>query len=174
MNKNKLQIGVIGDSIIQSDLQYDIAYEAGQEIARSGSILICGGGGGVMNAAAKGVKDANGISVGILPTDTMAKDVNPHLTVTIPTFLHWGRNPLVPLASDGVIAIGGSLGTLSELAYSDLYNRPLVCIISVPGWSQEIGHRGSLKSPTGKRDILTAETGKEAVHILLNLLLPSK
>ena len=170
MISNKLQIGVIGSSILHSDRQYEIAYEVGREIAKSGSILICGGRGGVMEAAAKGVKDCNGISVGILPTDRTDADVNPHLTVIIPTFLHWGRNPLVPLASDGIIAIGGSSGTLTELAYSDLYNRPIVCITTIPGWSREIGERGSLKSPLEERKILTAKTGKEAVDILIGIL----
>ena len=174
LNKNKLQIGVIGDSLIQSNLQYEIAYEVGQEIARSGSILICGGNGGIMDAASKGAKDANGITVGILSTETVTKNVTPYLTVIIPTNLHWGRNILIPLASDGLIAIGGSSGTLSELAFSELYKKPLVCIISVSGWSREIGIRGSIKSEKGTKEILTAETGKEAVAILLNYLLPSK
>jgi uncharacterized protein (TIGR00725 family) len=174
LKQNKLQIGVIGDSILRSEHQYEIAYEVGREIAKSGSILICGGRGGIMEAAAKGVKECNGISVGILPTDKADKYVNPYLTVIIPTFLHWGRNPLVPLASDGVIAIGGSSGTLTELAYSDLYNKPIVCITSIPGWSQEVGERGSLKSPLGEKKILTANTGKEAVSILINILLSPK
>ena len=173
-NDQKIQIGVIGDSQIRSKRQSEIAYEIGQEIAKVNAILVCGGGGGVMNAAAKGAWDANGITVGILPTITEDEEVSPHLTVRIPTNLHWGRNAIIPLASDGVIACGGSTGTLSELAYTELYNKPVVCITSIPGWSQEIGQRGSLTAPVKTKDILTAESGKEAVSILMNRLELSK
>ncbi|MHA2055632.1 MAG: TIGR00725 family protein [Candidatus Hodarchaeales archaeon] len=173
-NKPKFQIGVIGDSILRSKEQYNLAYEIGREIALSGSILICGGRGGVMAAAVKGVKDAKGISVGILPTDINDMEVSSDLTITIPTFLHWGRNHLIPLASDGVIACGGNTGTLSELAYCDLYKRPLVCLTSVPGWSKEIGIKGSFRIPSIKKGVLTAQTGGEAVRKLLKVLSSSK
>ncbi len=172
--RHKFQIGVIGDSIIRSKEQFNLAYEIGKEIAISGSILICGGRGGVMAAAIKGVKDAKGISVGILPTDINDREVSSDLTITIPTFLHWGRNHLIPLASDGVIACGGNTGTLSELAYCDLYNRPLVCLTSIPGWSKEIGIRGSFKIPSSKNLIMTAQTGQEAVKKLIKVLSSTK
>ena len=173
-NKPRFQIGVIGDSIIRSKLQFDIAYEIGKEIAISESVLICGGRGGVMAAAIKGVKDAKGISVGILPADLGDEEVSSDLTITIPTLLHWGRNHLIPLASDGIIACGGNTGTLSELAYCDLYERPLVCLTSVPGWSKEIGIRGSIKNPPTKNSILIAQTGQEAVSKLIEVLSSSK
>jgi uncharacterized protein (TIGR00725 family) len=173
-NKPRFQIGVIGDSIIRSKEQLDIAYEIGKEIALSGSVLICGGRGGVMTAAIKGVKDAKGISVGILPTDLSDKEVSADLTITIPTLLHWGRNHLIPLASDGVIACGGNTGTLSELAYCDLYNRPLVCLTSVPGWSKEISIRGSIRNPPINKPVLGARTGQEAVKKIIEVLSSSK
>lgn len=174
MNKRKLQIGVIGDSQMRSDLQYKIAYEIGQEIAHSGSILICGGRGGVMLAATKGAYDAKGISIGILPAGVEDEELSPYLTVRIPTFLHWGRNPLVVLASEGVIACGGNIGTLSELAYAALYDRPIVCITSIPGWSQEIGERGSLQNPPVSEQIYHAETGIEAVKKIIEVISTSK
>ena len=83
MNKRKLQIGIIGDSQIRSDLQYKIAYEIGQEIAHSGSILICGGRGGVMLAATKGAYDAKGISIGILPAGVEDEELSPYLIIII-------------------------------------------------------------------------------------------
>ncbi|MHA1942090.1 MAG: SLOG cluster 4 domain-containing protein, partial [Candidatus Hodarchaeales archaeon] len=81
---------------------------------------------------------------------------------------------LIPLASDGVIACGGNTGTLSELAYCDLYKRPLVCLTSVPGWSKEIGIKGSFRIPSIKKGVLTAQTGGEAVRKLLKVLSSSK
>ncbi|MHA1976296.1 MAG: TIGR00725 family protein [Candidatus Hodarchaeales archaeon] len=176
MKKDKLQIGVIGDSKIRTDLQYEIAYEIGQEIARTDSILICGGRGGVMDAAAKGVYDANGISIGILPEGVEDKEISKYLTVKIPTYLQWGRNPIVVLAADGIIACGGNVGTLSELSFAALYNRPIVCITSfeVGGWSQEIGERGSLQNPSVPNQVLCAETGIEAVRKIKQAILSSK
>ena len=82
INLRKLQIGVIGDTKIRSELQYEIAYEIGKEIAISGAILICGGRGGVMGAAAKGAWEENGLTVGILPMNIDDSEVSPHLLFT--------------------------------------------------------------------------------------------
>ncbi|MHA2167329.1 MAG: TIGR00725 family protein [Candidatus Hodarchaeales archaeon] len=174
MKDKKLQIGVIGDSEIRSKYQFEIAFEIGKEIANANAILICGGRGGVMSAAAKGAWESNGITVGILPMISNDLEVSPYLTVRIPTNLHWGRNPIIPLASDGVIACGGNTGTLSELAYTELFKKPVVCITSIPGWSQEIGLRGSLSIPPNANKILTAESGKEAVEKILSVLKSSE
>ena len=174
MKNHNFQIGVIGDSEVRSKEQYDIAYEIGKEIAKVNAILICGGRGGVMTAAARGAWESGGITVGILPMTTNDLEVSPYLTVKIPTNLHWGRNPIIPLASDGVIACGGNTGTLSELAYTELFSKPLVCITSIPGWSQEIGLRGSLSNPSSASKILTAQSGKEAVEKLVRLLRSSE
>ena len=169
------QIGVIGDSNVRSKNQYEICYEVGKEIARVNAILICGGRGGVMEAAAKGVYDSGGISVGILPTDEKDPAVNEYITIKIPTFMHWARNSLVPLAADGIIACGGKAGTLTELSYTCIYRKPLVCITSIPGWSCEIGQRGTIDD-TGiaLNEITTAKTGKEAVNKLLTMILRTK
>jgi len=174
MTNHKFQIGVIGDSEIRSKDQFTIAYEIGKEIAKANAILICGGRGGVMAAAAKGAWEANGITVGILPMTTDDLEVSSYLTVKIPTNLHWGRNPIIPLASDGVIACGGNTGTLTELAYEELYKKPVVCITSILGWSQEIGLRGSLSNPPSVSRILTAQSGTKAVEKLMKLLRSSE
>ncbi|MHA2239935.1 MAG: SLOG cluster 4 domain-containing protein [Candidatus Hodarchaeales archaeon] len=115
MKDKKLQIGVIGDSEIRSKYQFEIAFEIGKEIANANAILICGGRGGVMSAAAKGAWESNGITVGILPMISNDLEVSPYLTVRIPTNLHWGRNPIIPLASDGVIACGGNVVEIQVL-----------------------------------------------------------
>ncbi len=174
MSKRRLQIGIIGDSKIRSEKQFNIAYEIGKGVARSDSILICGGRGGVMEAAVRGVHDANGISIGILPEGADSAEVSPYLTVKISTYLHWGRNPIVSLSSDGVIACGGGVGTLSELSYAALYNKPIVCIASIEGWSKEISERGSLNHPPIRNQVIKAETGKEAVEKIREAILSSK
>ncbi|UCG00379.1 MAG: TIGR00725 family protein [Candidatus Heimdallarchaeota archaeon] len=169
-SKRKVQIGIIGDSKIRNKNQYEICYEIGKEVALADAILICGGRGGVMAAACKGVYDAGGISVGILPEDENDPEVNEYITVRIPTFLHWARNVLVPLASDGVIACGGGAGTLSELAFTWMREKPLVCINSVSGWSREISERGYIDHRSSKGQILTAKTGSEAVMKVLEAI----
>ena len=168
--KGKVQIGIIGDSKIRNKKQYEICYEIGKEVAQADAILICGGRGGVMTAACKGVYDVGGISVGILPGDERDPEVNEYITIKIPTFLQWARNVLVPLASDGVIACGGGAGTLSELAFTWIREKPLVCISSIPGWSQEIGDRGFIDHRSSKGRIITAKTGSEAVLKILEAI----
>ncbi len=172
--KAKVQIGVIGDSKIRSKVQFELSYEIGREIAKSKAILVCGGRGGVMEAVCKGVYDSNGISVGILPTDDSDPDVNDYLTIRIPTLLNFARNAIVALASDGIIACGGGAGTLSEMTFAWIYHKPLVCLTSIPGWSQEIGTRGSLDYRTNKGKIITAKTGKSAVEKILEAISLSK
>ncbi len=172
--RSKVQIGVIGDSRIRSKAQYEISYEIGREIAQTDAILICGGRGGVMEAACKGAYDADGISVGILPTDESDLEVNAYLTIRIPTLLNYARNAIVPLASDGIIACGGGPGTLSEITFAWIYQKPIVCIDSILGWSKEIGEYGSLDHQSSTRQIITAKTGKDAVEKVLDAILLSK
>lgn len=173
-HKHTIQIGLIGDSRIRSEHQYNVCYEIGKEIAQAQAILICGGRGGVMEAACKGVYDIGGISVGILPTNEKDPEVNEYTTIKIPTFLHWARNVLVPLASDGVIACGGGAGTLSELSFTWMSGKPLVCITSIPGWGREIGERGYIDHRNTSTKIITAETGKAAVQKVLTAISLSK
>lgn len=87
----------------------------GRELGGRGVVLVCGGLGGVMEAACRGAKDAGGTTVGILPgTDRAA--ANPFVDVAVATGLGEARNALVVRAADAVIAIGGGYGTLSEIA----------------------------------------------------------
>jgi uncharacterized protein (TIGR00725 family) len=87
----------------------------GRELAARGAVLICGGLGGVMEAACRGAKDAGGRTIGILPgTDRAA--ANPFVDAAIPTGLGEARNALVVRAADALIAVGGGYGTLSEIA----------------------------------------------------------
>jgi hypothetical protein len=92
-----------------------LAEAVGRAIAESGAILVCGGLGGVMEAACRGARGAGGLTVGILPTEDAA-DANPYVDVPIATGIGEARNAIVARAPDALIAVGGGYGTLSEIA----------------------------------------------------------
>ena len=117
-------ISVIGGSTANNrELQW--AQEVGQRIAQRGHLLICGGRGGVMEAACRGAQGEGGLTVGILPGSDRSGG-NPFLTVAIPTGLGEARNVIVARAADAVIAIGGSYGTLSEMSFALKAGIPVV------------------------------------------------
>jgi len=107
-----MQIAVIGQAQA-TEGEGEAARAAGHLIAIAGAVLVCGGLGGVMEAACQGAKGAGGTTVGILPG---TEGGNPCLDITIRTGLGHARNVLVVLSADAVIAVGGSHGTLSEIA----------------------------------------------------------
>jgi uncharacterized protein (TIGR00725 family) len=93
----------------------EVAEAVGRELAARGAVVVCGGLGGVMEAACRGAKESGGVTVGILPgTDRAA--ANAFVDVAIPTGLGEARNALVVRAADALIAVGGGYGTLSEIA----------------------------------------------------------
>ena len=95
--------------------ELELAAEVGAELARKGAVIVCGGLGGVMEAACRGARAEGGTTIGILPgLDRSA--ANPHVEVAIPTGLGEARNALVVRAADVLIAVGGAYGTLSEIA----------------------------------------------------------
>jgi uncharacterized protein (TIGR00725 family) len=128
----KGQIGVIGGAECSQEI-YEIAREVGGAIARNGFALVCGGLGGVMEAACRGAKEAGGITIGILPTSDKG-DTNPFCDLVIPTGLGHARNILVVYASDALVAVDGEAGTLSEIAIALKIGKPL---IGVRSWRLE-------------------------------------
>jgi uncharacterized protein (TIGR00725 family) len=106
-----------------------LAYEVGKEIALSGAILVCGGLGGSMEEVCKGAKENGGMTIGIIPS--MDKNTaNPWVDIIIPTGLGHARNNLVVSTGDGVIGVGGSWGTLSELAIAMKMGKRVVVLES--------------------------------------------
>src|SRR6185503_6978054 len=101
------------------------AEEVGRLVARAKGILVCGGLGGVMEAACRGAHAAGGITVGLLPS-RHRYTANPFVTVAIPTGIGELRNGLVVRAADAVVAIGGEWGTLSEIALAIKNGTPVV------------------------------------------------
>jgi uncharacterized protein (TIGR00725 family) len=108
-------IGVVGSGRTLSEEQGKLAYEVGKFIAQRGAVLVCGGLGGVMEAAAKGARENDGFVVGVLPGPDKA-DANPYVDLAVPTDLGMARNALVARTADVLIAFPGSFGTLSEIA----------------------------------------------------------
>jgi len=102
-----------------------IAYETGQRLAQAGAILVCGGLSGVMEAAARGAREAGGLTIGILP-GTNLEEANPFIDLPLATGIGFNRNSMVVLNADSVIAIDGEYGTLSEIAFARLYNKKVV------------------------------------------------
>lgn len=157
-----IQIGVIGSGTEINEDVRKVAHDVGSEIAKRKAILICGGKGGVMEAACKGCKENNGWSIGILPS-IHREEANPHVTVQIPTNLGEDRNYLIIQSSDVVICIAGAIGTNMEANYAVLkMNKIFVTIPKSGGVSEKFG----LKYANDKKHkVFTAKNGKEAVDI---------
>jgi len=119
-------VAVVGPSAASS-AQIETASALGAELARRGHLVVCGGGGGVMEAVSRGAARQGGIVVGLLP-GLERREGNPHLTVAIPTGLGELRNGLVVRAADAVVAVGGSWGTLSEVALAVRTGVPVIAI----------------------------------------------
>jgi len=115
MGQNK-RVSVFGGRDIQSEIYQD-TIEIGERLADEGFIIFCGGGKGVMEAISKGVKNKNGVVVGILKGEDIFEG-NSHLTVSIATGIGIARNAILAYNCDAAIAISGKYGTLSEIAYA--------------------------------------------------------
>ncbi|TMQ86822.1 TIGR00725 family protein [Actinomadura soli] len=125
-----VQVAVCGPGEC-TERDFGHAHETGRLLAARGAVVICGGHGGVMAAAAAGARAAGGITVGVLPEADRAAAA-PGLTVALPTGLGQARNTLIVNAADAVIVVGGSWGTLSELALA--MRRGTVPVVQLGGW----------------------------------------
>jgi len=115
-------IAVCGPGTSERDAE---AHAVGRGLAQAGAIVVCGGLGGVMAAAARGAAEAGGTVIGLLPGDDRS-GANPYLTVAVPTGLGELRNGLIVRTAEVVIAIRGGWGTLSEVALARKIGRPVV------------------------------------------------
>lgn len=122
---NEKIIGVIGQGSDCSSELLKKAEEVGWHIAQRGAVLICGGLGGVMEAASRGAKKGGGTTIGVLPgTDKNA--ANAYIDIPIVTGLGEARNTIIVRTADALIAVGGRFGTLSEIAFSLAFEKPIV------------------------------------------------
>lgn len=143
-------IGIIGGRDCSKE-EYKAAMEVGSLLAKAGVMLICGGMGGIMEAACKGAIENGGTTIGILPTDTI-HDANPYVSIPIATGFGTGRNIIIARTAEALIAICGKYGTLSEIAYGLQFGKPVIALypwIDVPG-------------------IVTANSPREAVNLALH------
>jgi uncharacterized protein (TIGR00725 family) len=125
-----IQIAVIGGQV--AGPSEAVAAEAvGFALASSGATVVCGGLGGVMEAACRGAKQAGGLTVGLLPGSD-PRDANPWLDVVVPTGLGEARNALVVASAAAVVAVDGEHGTLSEIAFALRAGKP---VVGVGTWS---------------------------------------
>jgi uncharacterized protein (TIGR00725 family) len=134
-------VSVVGGAAC-SPSEADHAFQVGKRLAENGIGVVCGGRGGVMEAACAGAFMHGGMTIGILPGQT-AVEANPYLRVVIPTGLSHARNTLVILAGEVVIAIGGGYGTLSEIGLALTHGRKVIGlgtwdVVSGSGDSAEI------------------------------------
>ena len=166
--RKRRQILVIGNNTNGcTPLHEQVAYGVGFEIGRSGSVLVTGGLGGVMEAASRGASDAGGLSVGIIPQDD-ASLANPYCDIVIPTGMGLTRDFLNALSADGIVRVGGGSGTLSEVCAAYMHKKPMVAVRGLGGSVEQyigryLDHRENVK-------ILGANTPKEAVQIVLDLI----
>ena len=159
------QILVIGNNDNGSTPELEkLAYEVGTEVAKSNSVLITGGLGGVMRAACHGASDAGGVTIGIIPQNDSSL-ANEFCDIVIPSGLGLMRDFLNVLAADGVIAVGGGSGTLSEICAAYMYKKPITVLKNSGGIAakyadQYLDHRENVK-------IVGFDSPKDAVDYIL-------
>ena len=117
-------IAVVGGSTC-SAAEADLAEDVGRRLAVAGAMVVCGGLGGVMEAVSRGVREAGGLTVGVLP-GADPHEANPFVDVPLATGMGEMRNALIVRAARAVIAIGGGHGTLSEVALALRIGTPVV------------------------------------------------
>ncbi len=144
-------IGVIGESVT-NERRYELARAVGREIARRGAVLVGGGLGGVMEASCRGAKEAGGTTVGILP-GASRHEANPWVDIPIVTGMGHARNVIVVRSSDAIVAVGGSWGTLSEIAFALKMGVP---VVGLDTWDVS-------------SEITKADTAEEAVAVAFGL-----
>ena len=161
----KRQILVIGNNDNGCTPEIEkLAYEVGSAVAKSASVLITGGLGGVMRAACHGAQDAGGITVGIIPQDD-SSHANDFCDIVIPSGMGLMRDFLNTHSADGVIVVGGGSGTLSEICAAYMYKKPVVALKNSGGTATKyadeyLDHRKNVK-------IIGVETPQHAIKYIL-------
>jgi uncharacterized protein (TIGR00725 family) len=154
----RLYVAVIGGGGRVPPAQRRMAEEVGRAIAEAGAVLVCGGLGGVMEAACRGAHAGGGLTVGILPGSDRA-EANRHVDIAIPTGMGEARNALVVRSADAVVAVAGEYGTLSEIALALQAGTP---VVGLDTW--ELGRNGQAVEA-----VVQAEDPAQAVARALEL-----
>lgn len=152
-----VHVGVIGAGT--AGAADAVAEELGRLLARAGAVVVCGGLGGVMEAACRGARQAGGLTVGILPGEDR-RSANPWVDVAIPTGLGEARNTIVVRAADVLVAVAGEYGTLAEIGFALKIGRP---VVGLGTWALT---RGDGRPDDG---VVRAATAEEAARVALGL-----
>lgn len=165
--KNLISIcGSDGGDEQLSNYALETAEKVGRLIAQKNCVLVCGGLGGVMQAACKGAKQENGITIGIMPDDK--DEANEYIDIAIPTNLRNIRNYLVSITGDVTIGIGGRWGTLNEISFRMICEKPLILIKGTGGCVDEI-IKGNLMQGI-ESNFLIANSAEDAVKKAFQIL----
>lgn len=156
-DKKQIIVAVIGASKCTAR-ESKWAEEVGRDLAKNGAAVVCGGLTGVMEAVCRGASEAGGTTIGILPGDS-AEAANAYVSIPIVTGLGYARNVIVVKSAQAAIVIGGSYGTLSEIAYACQRKIP---VIGLNTW--EMSRNGHADN-----SIIRVNSPKEAVALALSL-----
>jgi len=155
-------VAVIGSGRVELDSELGrLAEEVGRRLAEAGAAVVCGGLGGVMEAAARGATRVGGEAIGIVPS-TAVGDANPHCTHVVATGIGHGRNLAVVSSGEAVIAVGGEWGTLSEIGFARAIGRTVVALRS---WT--LKGEGPMESAPG---VVVVATPADAVSAVLEAI----
>jgi hypothetical protein len=165
--KRKILIAVVGSEKHVNKKHLKTAEKVGKEIARRGGVVLCGGRAGVMDAVAKGCKSENGLVIGILP-ESDRSNVSKFVDIPILTGMGFARNQIIGFSCDAMIAIGGGVGTLTEMAYAYAYSKPIVAIEGMGGWPEKF--IGKYMDRKKRVKVVRAKNAKEAVDLAFKLV----
>ncbi len=161
MSPRRLQVAVSGGSIDPGPEVVELAEAVGRGIAEAGAVLVCGGLGGLMKAAARGAAEAGGDVIGVVPA-VDPESANEHCTHVVATGIGHARNLAVVASADVVIAIDGEWGTLSEIAFARRIERPVVALRS---WT--LRGVGGMEGAPG---VVAVDDPDEAVRVALEAI----
>jgi uncharacterized protein (TIGR00725 family) len=179
MDKRRLQIAIIGSAGPEeypgkkpNSKAYEIAEKLGREIANKDAVLVCGGKGGIMEAACKGAKSVGGITTGVISGNNRGES-NPYVDVEVVSgMLNCAEESLIISMSDALIVLGGGSGTLQEIALAYRNDKPVVVVDGLDGWGKKLAN--TYLDYRKKFKIISAKNAEEAIDIVFNKLLSSK
>tara|TARA_Y100000031_G_scaffold156378_1_gene210667 strand:- start:215 stop:1630 length:1416 start_codon:yes stop_codon:yes gene_type:complete len=165
--KNKLYIAVFGsDEDHCSPKSLEIARKVGEYIAKSGAVLLSGGGSGVMEAASQGAYEHGGTVVGILPGADKQKG-NSYCSITIPTEIGFARGQVLTNSADSVIVVEGGIGTAIEARLAYWIQIPILALPKTGGEAEVMAD--TYFDKRGLIRVNSAESPEEAVEKAVQL-----
>ena len=165
----KAIVSVIGASEIDLPTK-KLTIQLGKLLAKNGYAVVCGGLSGVMEAICQGVKEEGGLTIGIIPFKEK-HFANKYVDIIIPIPFSQARNIIVVLTGDAVVAIAGKAGTLSEICFAWIYEKPIIALTGVEGWSSKIAGE---KIDDRRNDVVYGVKSAQEVINKLNELLSTK